>query len=804
MPLSLRQLSTASPTFERELAEALHWSAQTDELIEQRVAQIVQDVRDRGDAALLELTHRFDALEASGVKDLHIGPEGMREALQGLDHEQQDALGQAAQRIRDYHERQAQSSIRSWHYQDAHGSLLGQKITPLDRVGIYVPGGRAAYPSSVLMNAIPAQVAGVGEIIMAVPTPGGERNRLVLAAAHLAGVHAIYTVGGAQAIAALAYGTDTIPRVDKITGPGNAYVASAKRRVFGQVGIDMIAGPSEILVIADGSAPPHWVAMDLFSQAEHDELAQSLLLCPDAQYIERVKQEIERWLPQMPRADIIRSSLQGRGALIHTRDMEEACALSNRIAPEHLEISSTQPHRWEPLLRHAGAIFLGAYTSESLGDYCAGPNHVLPTSGTARFSSPLGVYDFVKRSSLIEVSDVGARELGPLAATLADGEGLFAHALAARMRLESEAEVGHSHSHPAPWQSPIRADVQSMSAYAIQPSSGMIKLDAMENPFSLPPALQAELGARLAGVALNRYPGERIQALAERLQDYAQVPPGCSILLGNGSDELIDLLCAACQAHGARVLAPVPGFVMYAQTAQLRGLEFVGVPLRADFELDEAAMLQAIRRHRPVITYLAYPNNPTANLWSDAVMDRIVDEVHQQGGLVVFDEAYQPFAQRSRMGELGRHPHVLVLRTLSKFGLAGVRLGYLSGPSSLIAQIDKVRPPYNVSALNAEAAWFALDHASEYEKQAERICEQRLWLQEQLSQLPGVEVFPSQANMILVRMGDAKRTFEALKARKILVKYVAPQHPLLDQCLRLTVGTAQENEALIAALKEIV
>jgi histidinol dehydrogenase len=360
----------------------------------------------------------------------------LQAALDQITPAQRAALEAAAARVRQYHERQLEACGRSWQYRDADGTLLGQKVTPLDRVGIYVPGGKAAYPSSVLMNAIPAHVAGVPEIVMVVPTPRGERNPLVLAAAAVAGAHRVFTIGGAQAVAALAYGTATVPRVDKITGPGNAYVASAKRRVFGQVGIDMIAGPSEILVLADGSTPADWVAMDLFSQAEHDELAQSILLCPDAGYIAQVQAAIDRLLPGMPRRDVIRASLEGRGALIHTRSMEEACAISNRIAPEHLEISSADPHRWEPLLRHAGAIFLGAYTSESLGDYCAGPNHVLPTSGTARFSSPLGVYDFQKRSSLIEVSEAGARTLGPIAAELAYGEGLQAHAQAAEFRLQ--------------------------------------------------------------------------------------------------------------------------------------------------------------------------------------------------------------------------------------------------------------------------------------------------------------------------------------------------------------------------------
>ena len=430
------RLSTAAAGFETQFAARLHWSAETDAQVEQRVGEILADVQKRGDPAVLACTSRFDALEAASMQDLELSQAELKSAFDSLPPAQRDALQAAARRVRSYHEAQKRASGESWSYRDEDGTLLGQKVTPVDRVGIYVPGGKAAYPSSVLMNAIPAHVAGVAEIVMVVPTPRGERNALVLAAAHVAGVTRVFTIGGAQAIGALAYGTQTVPRVDKITGPGNAYVASAKRRVFGQVGIDMIAGPSEILVLADGTTPPDWVAMDLFSQAEHDELAQSILLCPDPGYIDRVQGEIDRLLPEMPRAQIIAKSLNGRGALIHTRSMEEACEISNRIAPEHLEIASSQPHRWEPLLRHAGAIFLGAFTSESLGDYCAGPNHVLPTSSTARFSSPLGVYDFQKRSSLIEVSESGAQALGAIAAELAYGEGLQAHARAAEMRMK--------------------------------------------------------------------------------------------------------------------------------------------------------------------------------------------------------------------------------------------------------------------------------------------------------------------------------------------------------------------------------
>ncbi|MES2583997.1 MAG: histidinol dehydrogenase [Pseudomonadota bacterium] len=430
------RLSTADSQFEAAFKARLHWAEDTDAAIETSVAAILRDVQQRGDAAVLEYTARWDHVQAKTLAELELTQAELKAAFDSIPAKQREALQAAAQRVRSYHEAQKKACGESWSYRDEQGSLLGQKVTPLDRVGIYVPGGKATYPSSVLMNAIPAHVAGVGEIIMVVPTPRGEKNAMVLAAAYVAGVTRAFTIGGAQAIAALAYGTATIPAVHKITGPGNAYVAAAKRSVFGKVGIDMIAGPSEILVLADGTTPPDWVAMDLFSQAEHDELAQSILLCPDAAYIDAVQAAIDRLLPEMPRAEIIAKSLNDRGALIHTRSMEESCAISNRIAPEHLEVSSSDPHRWEPLLKHAGAIFLGAFTSESLGDYCAGPNHVLPTSGTARFSSPLGVYDFQKRSSLIEVSEAGAQVLGPIAAELAYGEGLQGHARAAEMRLK--------------------------------------------------------------------------------------------------------------------------------------------------------------------------------------------------------------------------------------------------------------------------------------------------------------------------------------------------------------------------------
>ena len=440
MPIQIRKLDSSQDGFQQSLDTLLAFEAGTDAAIETSVAKILADVKTRGDAAVLEYTNRFDRIPHGGAAEMaafDISQAELQAALNGLPSAQREALQIAAQRIRAFHERQREE-LRGFTYTEPDGTVLGQKITPLDRVGIYVPGGKAAYPSSVLMNAIPAHVAGVGEIIMVVPTPDGVKNQMVLAAAAIAGVTRVITIGGAQAVGALAYGTQTIAAVDKIVGPGNAYVAAAKRRVFGIVGIDMIAGPSEILVLCDGTTDPDWVAMDLFSQAEHDELAQAILLCPDADYIAKVEESIAKLLPTMPRQATISTSLQDRGALIKVRSMEEACDIANAIAAEHLEISAEQPQQWAERIRHAGAMFLGRFSSESLGDYCCGPNHVLPTSRTARFSSPLGVYDFQKRSSIIHVSEAGAQTLGRVAATLAYGEGLQAHARSAELRLKPQ------------------------------------------------------------------------------------------------------------------------------------------------------------------------------------------------------------------------------------------------------------------------------------------------------------------------------------------------------------------------------
>ncbi|WP_370260973.1 histidinol dehydrogenase [Limnobacter sp.] len=432
MNAPIRRLSSTDANFAEQFRALLAYEEQRDPHVESAVADIIHAVRTRGDEALLEFTEKFDRVNAASVAELEIPADELKHAFDTLDAAQRDALKVAAQRVRAFHERQV---AESWEFTEADGTRLGQRVTPLDRAGLYVPGGKAAYPSSVLMNAVPAKVAGVQEVVMVVPTPSGVKNQMVLAAAHLAGVDRVFTIGGAQAVAALAYGTQTVPRVDKIVGPGNAYVAEAKRRVFGAVGIDMIAGPSEILVICDGSTNADWIAMDLFSQAEHDEMAQSILLSPSKEFLDNVQASIKRLMDTMPRATVIATSLKNRGALIQVRDMDEACELSNQIAPEHLELSVQDPDAWVGKLRHAGAIFMGPYSSESLGDYCAGPNHVLPTAGTARFSSPLGVYDFQKRSSIIFASREGASTLGEVAAELAYGEGLPAHARSAEYRV---------------------------------------------------------------------------------------------------------------------------------------------------------------------------------------------------------------------------------------------------------------------------------------------------------------------------------------------------------------------------------
>lgn len=811
----INRLDTAEADFEARFTRLLHWSPEQDQGIEQAVSAILADVQARGDEALMDYTRRFDRLDVHEAAGLRLSRAELQAALDGLPALERQALERAAERIRRYHEHQRTSS---WMYTEADGTRLGQRVLPLDRVGLYVPGGKAAYPSSVLMNAIPAQVAGVKELVMVVPTPDGVRNPAVLAAACLAGIQEVYTIGGAQAVAALAHGTRSIRPVDKIVGPGNAYVAEAKRRVFGTVGIDMIAGPSEILVVSDGSVPADWVAVDLFSQAEHDEMAQAILISPDAAFLDAVAEAIARLLPGQPRRAVIGKSLADRGALIHVRSMQEAAELVNRVAPEHLELAVRDVDGLLADIRHAGAIFMGRWGCEALGDYCAGPSHVLPTMRTPRFSSPLGVYDFQKRSSLIEPSATGADYLAKVAATLARAEGLEAHAQSAEYRLGGDA-----HQAAAGTVSPaqiaarverhVRPDVQRMAAYHVADATDAIKLDAMENPWRLPGALQAELAQRLAALAINRYPsGNTYTALKQAIARHDGLDGIDGLVLGNGSDELISLLCQLVAQPGATIMAPAPSFVMYEMGARLAGVGFVPVPLRPDFSLDREAMLQAIETHRPALVFLAYPNNPTGNLF-DA--DDVRAILQATDGLVVLDEAYAPFAGgASWLSQLPAWPNLAVMRTCSKWGLAGARIGYLASAPAWAAQLDKIRPPYNISALDAETACFAFQHHADFDHQTQALCAERQTLVQRLQALQGSQglshVYPTAANFVLVRLaggqGDASgpsratRVAAAMRTAGVLIKDASRMHPALAECLRLTVGAPEENEAMLQAL----
>lgn len=812
--MSINRLAVADPDFEQRFTRLLHWSPEQDQGIETAVSGILADVRVRGDAALLEYTRRFDRLAVETAAELRLPADVLQAALAGLPAEVRAALELAAARIRRYHEHQRS---HSWVYAEADGTRLGQRVLPLDRVGLYVPGGKAAYPSSVLMNAIPAQVAGVQELVMVVPTPDGVRNPAVLAAACLAGVGEVYTMGGAQAVAALAYGTGSIRPVDKIVGPGNAYVAEAKRRVFGTVGIDMIAGPSEILVVSDGSVPADWVAMDLFSQAEHDEMAQAILISPDAAFLDAVARAIERLLPEQPRRAVIGRSLADRGALIHVPSLAQAAELVNRVAPEHLELAVRDVDALLAGIRHAGAIFIGRWGCEALGDYCAGPSHVLPTMRTPRFSSPLGVYDFQKRSSLIEPSAAGADHMARVAAVLARTEGLEAHAQSAEYRLAradgAASADSASGSAMARVERHVRPDIRQMAAYHVADAADAIKLDAMENPWQLPEALQTELAQRLAALAINRYPtGNVYAALKEAIARHDGLASTDGLVLGNGSDELISLLCQLVAQPGSTVMAPAPSFVMYEVSARLAGNRFVPVPLADDFTLDRAAMLQAIEMHRPALVFLAYPNNPTGNLFAT---DDIQAILQATDGLVVLDEAYAPFADgASWLPQLARWPNLAVMRTCSKWGLAGARIGYLAADPVWANQLDKIRPPYNISVLDAETACFAFQHQDAFARQTQALCAGRAALVARLQAMLGPEglarIYPSAANFVLVRLaggemvdGASSRATDvvaAMRAGGVLIKDASRMHPALANCLRLTVGTADENEAMLQAL----
>ena len=779
--------------------------------IDDRVAVILADVRSRGDDAVTDYARRFDARSAAmggGNPTGSVGraegsaPGGIAGREPGYEVERvrwneladrvaapvREALDLAARRIRAFHALQIERDLDV----TLDGVRLELRVTPLDRVGLYVPGGTARYPSSVLMTAIPAKLAGVREIVMA--TPGASAEALL--AARIAGVDRVFELGGAHAIAALAYGTQTVPRVDKIVGPGNAWVASAKRQVFGEVDIDAIAGPSEVLVIADASANPLWVAADLIAQAEHDHEARAILVTTSALLAAAVDVELVRQLADLPRRAIAERALASHGAAVIVESIAAAIAFANAFGPEHLELQIADARAVAARCTTAGAIFVGALSSEAAGDYLAGGNHVLPTGGSARYASPLGVHDFRKRTSIIEYDDDAAAADAASIATLAACEGLDGHGRSAEIRRppgwrESPARDATG---LGPLAARVPPAVLAASMYHVPvPSRLVAKLDANESPFGLPDDLRAGLSAALADVAVERYPdpaARRLRAIVAR-----QLGVGADqLVFGNGSDELIAMLC---NAFAGPILYPVPSFVYYRLAAIARGLELVEVPLGPRFELDEVAVARAVELRCPSVVFLALPNNPTGTLWRMEFALELA--ARHRDVVVVSDEAYLAYSGVSNLDRLAAHPNLVVMRTVSKIGMAGLRVGYTISAPAIAGVLDKVRPPYNLSALDQRAAEFLLDHASSWcADRASEVVAERGRLARSLGEL-GLETFASKANLVLVRVGDSERAWRALADAGISVRKF-DSGPLVD-CLRITVGTPTENAAVLAVLR---
>jgi histidinol-phosphate aminotransferase len=793
--MMLRRLHAGAP----EAAALLDRTTRMAGDVDAQVAAILDDVRRRRDAAVAEYTERFDrrAPAAAGGYEL---PAARWDALAAeVAAPVRDALELAAGRIRAFHARALEADLDV----TLDGVRLELRLRPLARVGLYVPGGTARYPSSVLMTAIPAKVAGVPEVVMV--TPGASPETLL--AARLAGVDRVFELGGAQAVGALAFGTETVPRVDKIVGPGNAWVASAKRQVYGEVDIDSIAGPSEVLIVADGEADPAWVAADLIAQAEHDRQARAILVTTSAALADAVDVQLAAQLADLPRREIAAAALAAHGAAVIAGSIDEAIAYANAYAPEHLELQVADARALAARCTAAGAIFVGAYASEAAGDYLAGANHVLPTGGAARYASPLGVHDFRKRTSIVEYdAAAAAAHAGPIAA-LAACEGLDGHGRSALLRAGGagpDAPPSDAREGPDPL-GPLAARVpealRRTAAYHVPlPPRVVAKLDANELPYGLPPALRARLAAVLAELPLERYPdpaARRLRAAVARRLGVA----GDQLVFGNGSDELIAMLCAAFAAPPARVLYPVPSFVYYRLAAVARGVEPIEVPLDARFELPEADVLRAVAERRPSVVFLALPNNPTGTLWR---MDFALELAARHPDVVVVsDEAYVAFSGATHLPALAAHGNLVVMRTLSKAGMAGLRVGYTISSPAIAAVLEKVRGPYNLSALDQAAAELLVDEAAAWcEDRAREVVAERGRLAAGLA-AAGLEVLPSAANFVLVRCPDeaaAGALWQRLAAAGISVRSFGPGAGPLARCLRITVGTPAENDTLLAAL----
>ena len=858
-------------SFERErrlerLARIRERNVALDAELMAQVGAIIEEVRRRGDAALVEYTERFDGVRIRR-EDVRVSAEDVRASAARVSGEVLAALREAIKRIRAFHEHERAEDWRIEASPD--GSMVGQRMTPIERAGLYVPGGTASYPSSVVMNVVPAQVAGVARIVVATPPRTLSENPAVAAALLELGVTEIYGIGGAQAIAALAYGTQTVPRVDKITGPGNRYVAAAKKLVFGAVGIDSIAGPSEVVILADETARAELVAADLLAQAEHGEDASAVLITTSLELAERVAAETERQARLLPRREMIAASLAAYGALIVVERMEEACALVDELAPEHLEIMARDEERVAARVHHAGAIFFGAYTPEAVGDYFAGPNHVLPTGGSARFSSALGVADFTRRTSLVRYTSGELARTSQLIAALARAEGLDAHARSATIRADyaselpsvnaSDVQLGNdaglqtgndaglkdtklkdtglqdaklkdaklkdaelkdaelkdaepqsvSPQSEAPEAKPsvsgglavVKGEVRALRAYTLSPERGRIKINQNENPWDVPPRIRTETQRRLEARAWSRYPDFVPASLHERLARFADWTPD-GVLAGNGSNELIQALLMVTVGAGRRVLISEPTFALYRQVTTVLGGQILSVPLKEDLSFDAGALLDAVTKHQPAVTIICSPNNPTGCRLAKADLSRLLDATP---GLVAVDEAYWEFSGETARGLLAERENLVVFRTFSKaLAMAALRVGYLLAAPALVREISKAVLPYNLNAMSQTAAEVAIElYDEELKPLVGRIVSERERLFGELQQLGGLEPVASEANFMVVRSSlEPRRVYRELLARGILIRDVS-SYPMLKDYFRLSVGTPAENDAVVAALREV-
>ncbi len=810
----LRPIRPEAPDYRDQIDRLCRRSVTTTPApeVERDVRAMVAAVRERGDAAVRELTEKLDHRSPGPDGSYEISRQRWHQQAAEVAPEVRRALERAAGRIREFHRHQVEAGYRL----RATDTRMGLRVAPLQRVGIYVPGGTARYPSSVLMTAIPARVAGVAEVVMVTPGASAE----TLAAAEIAGVDRVFEIGGAQAVAALAFGTATVPRVDKIVGPGNQWVAEAKRLVFGEVDIDSVAGPSEVLVVADDGADPGCVAADLLAQAEHDVDARPILVTTSAALADAVDGELATQLADLPRREIAATSLARHGVAVVVEGVSAALEIADRYAPEHLELQLREPAAAAERVATAGAIFVGPYTPEAAGDYLAGPNHVLPTGGAARYASPLGVYDFYKRTTVLEYRrEALADQLADIV-TLAEVEGLSAHGRSAARRFaerdaaarELESEVAADPLRlPDSLRGLVTDGLEELPAYKVPPRRPTrAKLDSNELPYPLPPEVAAALAAELATVDLHRYPAGDCRELRQVVAAELGVGPG-SLVFGNGSGELINFLL---QVFGrprpgqraATVLYPVPTFVFYHTACLAQATEPIEVPLGDDFALEPEPLEAAIERHRPNLAFFARPNNPTGTLWSRAVIEELAER--HPDLIVVVDEAYIDYGGDTMIDQVDRFPNLVIVRTLSKLGLAGLRVGFLHAREAVAHQLEKVRPPYNLGALNQHtAAWLLGNHRELLAERCRQVAAERDRLSAVLAALPGIQVFDSQANLLLLRFrgGEAPATavWNGLAERGVSIRRF-PGFESLRDCLRITVGSPEENQILLEALREVL